>query len=459
MNTNPTEKALLARALQILAAIFGLFSRARAGLNDFSSYTSYSLGVAWPEAVAIGDVNHDGRNDVVLCTSNYGGTNRNSLLVYCQSETGQLQAPVRYSAAAAAYAVVIADLNGDGLKDVAIGQKSSGVRVFYQDSEGTLQSFADIATDYAYSLCAGDFNHDGLCDLAGIGWSGGFVDVWQQTTQGTLARMGQYAASYNGYNDLKAADVNGDGWCDIVVCSGQGAGPDLSLLLQTNGGFAEPVYLNLDGSGIPGGIGIGNAGGVGRNDLVLSYGGNRPNSFVRVFRQQADGTFSLGSPMASYDIPKAVFVLDVDMNGLEDIVVAHSGWNRVGVYYQAAPGVFGTEQIFLTGTAASAYGPAAMAVGDFTGDDMPDIALADRSAGLVILKNQLAAPRLRISGLTRNKAGQFVVSSRFRGPDGRCTVRTSVDLANWTNAGVMNGSFWIDTNSPASSSRFYRLAD
>jgi hypothetical protein len=231
------------------------------------------------------------------------------------------------------------------------------------------------------------------------------------------------------------------------------------VLAQTNGGFAPAAYLDLGGNEVTAGVGIGDASGDGLNDLVVSYGGNRPTSYVRMFRRTAGGSFAVEPAIASYDIPKGISVIDVDMNGLADIVTAHSGWNRVGVYYQTAPGVFGAEQLFICGTASSQYAPNAWAVGDFTGDDMPDIAIADHNQGLVVLNNNLPAPRIRLSGVAQNRAGQSVISSQFRGADGRCTVHASSDLINWTNVGVMTGSFWVDTNSTVLPKRFYRVAN
>jgi len=140
-----------------------------AGTYDFWSYKTNSVDGAWGEAVAIGDLNNDGRKDVVMCTSSYGfSTNRESLLVFYQGASGQLQSPVKYLAGGAAYAVVIADFNGDGLNDVAIGRQTSGIRVFLQDTNGTLQNYADYTTPNAYSLCAGDFNHGGTNDLIAV---------------------------------------------------------------------------------------------------------------------------------------------------------------------------------------------------------------------------------------------------------------------------------------------------
>src|ERR1051326_658949 len=99
---------------------------------QLSNYVAYATG-SWPEAVAIADLNGDGRKDVVLSTSSYFNTNDNSILIFFQNAQGTLNPPIRYAAGANAVSVAIADFNGDGKLDIAVGKKTSGIRVFWQD--------------------------------------------------------------------------------------------------------------------------------------------------------------------------------------------------------------------------------------------------------------------------------------------------------------------------------------
>lgn len=85
----------------------------------------------------------------------------------------------------------------------------------------------------------------------------------------------------------------------------------------------------------------------------MSYGGNIPSAFVAVFVQGQDGT--LQSPVfptySSYDIPKPVEVVDVNLDGLADVVTLHSGWQRVGVYRQNN-GTLGSYSLYTSRSAA-----------------------------------------------------------------------------------------------------------
>ena len=429
------------------------------GSVTFSNSVSRATG-SWPEAVAIGDLNGDGRKDVVMTTSAYASnTNDNSILIFFQNASGGLDAPVRYAAGAAAVSVAIADFNGDGRNDIAVGKKSAGIRVFLQDATGGFTNFTDYPTANANLICAGDFNNDGRTDIAGIGFSSSQVDVFTQTTNGTLAFSAQYTADYAGFNDLKAGDVNGDGLSDIVVMNGQTYGvPNLSVLLQTNGGFAPAVPYSLGGNLLTTGVGIGDVTGDGRNDVVVCYGGNRPNSKISVFDQTAGGVLTLSATNDSYDIPEGIVVADMDMDGRSDVVTLHGGWQRAGVYLQNSSGTLNSELLFPI-PYASSYNPHGLAVGDVNGDGKPDIVIADYNNGLVILYNSSPPPPFKISGIKVKPGGQVVLTAPYPGPHGSCIVQRGDSLGNWTTVGTMTDATWTDNDLTASPARFYRLVE
>ena len=448
-------KLTLRGKLSLLYSLALIFVCERALALSFAGYVTYPTG-SWPEAVAIADLNGDGRKDVVLSTSFYSNTNDNSILVFYQNQAGTLNPPIRYAAGAAANSVAIADFNGDGLKDIAVGKQGAGIRVFWQDAQGSFSNYTDYPTGNAYWICTGDFNNDGLSDIAGIGWSSSQVDVFTQGIGG-LTFSASYPASYSGYNDIKAGDVNGDGLSDIVVMNGQTyAVPNVSVLLQTNGGFSPAIICDLGGTELTAGVGIGDINADGRNDIVVCYGGNRPASKLAMFNQTPAGGFTKSGPLDSYDIPQGIAVADLDLDGRSDVVTLHGGWQQAGVYMQNSSGSLNSELLFPL-PYASSYNPHGLAVGDVNGDGMPDIVLADYNHGLVILYNTSPPPPFRISRLARKPNGSVVITGPYPGPRGYCYVQGSDNLKDWSTLGMMTDPTWTDTGSAGAPRRFYRL--
>ncbi|MET0334630.1 MAG: FG-GAP-like repeat-containing protein [Rhizobacter sp.] len=340
-----------------------------------------------PEAVAIGDVNNDGLDDVVMTTYfSFDPANDFKLVVYLQRADGTLAEPVRYANAGSygckSNSLAIADLDGDGRKDIAIGQGGCGVEIFLQRTDGTLASGNWLPSANSHRVRAVDVTGDGLADIVGAGADTREVSVWTQVG-GRISLPAVYAVEHTGGGDLDVGDLNGDGRPDIVVTSPTGeATRSIGVLLQQpDGRFAAPTYLGVDGTSPARGARIGDLNGDGRRDLVVSWGGSAPAA-LSVFYQRADGTLAPPVSRASLDYPGALAVADLNGDGRLDVVVAHDGWRSVGVYLQGVDGVLGEEERY-EGTDGSGN-LQGVAVGDVNGDGRPDIA----QAGLSLMVNR-----------------------------------------------------------------------
>lgn len=340
---------------------------------------------SWPEAVAIGDLNGDGRNDVALVTDFYNApSNDYKLFVFIQDAGGALLPPVVYGTHGAPGArpesVAIGDLNGDGRNDVAVGLWASGIDVFLQDSAGALGAPVLYATADSNKVRVGDVNDDGRMDIVGIGWGTNTAQVFYQTASGGLSAPVTLNVTHGGYDDLDLGDVNGDGLTDIVVMSGQSLLPNVGILLQRPaGGFEPAAYYTVASGTLTGGVAVGDVTGDGRNDVVL--GATYPYGLA-VFAQTDTGTLQgpISYPIWSY--PEPVEVADVSGDGLKDVVVFDGG--RIGVYLQGPGGVLWPEYQYSF-PYATHLNPHGLAVGDVNGDGLNDVVAANYNYGVVIL--------------------------------------------------------------------------
>ncbi len=132
--------------------------------------------------------------------------------------------------------VATGDVNGDGFDDIAAAAGPGGgphVRIFDGVTGAEISSF--FAFDPAFrggvSIGLGDVTGDLRADIAtGAGPGGGpHVKVFDAQSQATLHSFFAYAPNFRGGVSVRAGDVNGDGFADIVTGSGPGGGPHIKV--------------------------------------------------------------------------------------------------------------------------------------------------------------------------------------------------------------------------------------
>jgi hypothetical protein len=352
---------------------------------SFAPYQAYFVGSS-PQSVAIADVTDDGRPDVLVSTYGYSDPDNDfKLFVLPQMPDGTLGTPVKYATDAqyGHMALDTGDMNGDGRPDVVLATPS-GIDIFYQAVGGGLLPPQLIATsNEAFGAVVADMNLDGHQDIVTNTRDGVFL---LKATGGgfatsTVTTVPQW--------EVEVGDLNGDRFPDIAGCSGLSlCMPTLNVFVQRGrGGFGMRQYPANAGIWGACGIAVGDVTGDGADDATMSICANRPNALLNVF-PQVGGKLVLGAPTiySSYDIPEPLVVADMNGDNLGDVVTLHGGWMQAGVYLQEA-GALGPESLFPI-PYASEYKPKGLAVGDVNGDGKPDIVLADYTYGVVVLRQQ-----------------------------------------------------------------------
>ncbi len=375
----------------VICCVFSYNLCNAAGL--FLSYQAFSTGYR-PEAVAIGDVNNDKKNDVVITTSKYfDPPNDYHLHLFLQNDSGRLNSRIKYPAGNGE-SVDIGDVNNDGKNDVVVTANNS-VGVLLQNDSGGLDSMVTYVSHITqtYKLRVADLNNDGLSDVVVIGWTAGIAEVFHQNIGGTLDSPVAYPVLYGGYTDLDVGDVNNDNLTDIVISNGQMQTTDISVLLQNaDGTFGSPIYYDT-GIDKPNGVAVGDVNNDALNDIVVSYGGNTPSSFIGTFIQNTFGTLDSIVSYPSYDIPRPIDISDVNLDGKNDVIVLHSGWKKMGVFRQGEEGRLLPYELYSL-PYSGYFNPHGLAIGDINQDGANDVAYADQNRGLVILYHASKKPEI-----------------------------------------------------------------
>ncbi len=348
------------------------------GLNQvvrFEPAATYAVG-SGPLSVALVDLNRDGRDDVVIGTGSTGDPrNDHRLFVFLQGLNGALGRPQRLhtdGGDGSTMRLATGDLNGDGLPDLAVSV-ATGVDLFYDGLSGLSAPTLIPMPSLVLQVVVADVNHDGVADLVVDSVSGVSVLL------GSGGGFGQSSTiTTTVQSEIKVADVTGDGLPDVIGFTQSAVHVFRQL---ADGSFVLHDY-DLQSHWFPAAIDIGDVTGDGRLDVVMARGGNRPTSALDVFVQTPGGRLAPPVVERSYDIPGAIVAADVTGDGLDDVVVAHNGWEDIGVYCQLSDG---QEHLFPLPW-SNGYDALGVAVGDVSGDGKADILIADPDNGLLLLR-------------------------------------------------------------------------
>jgi hypothetical protein len=141
----------------------------------YTTFLSATCSGSYPVWIATGDVNGDGKADIVATINNYQNTGCpiNEVAVFTGLGTGKFSKPVFYSTGASAQSndVFLADVNGDGKPDIVISSADGTISVLLNKGKGTFGTAALISSVAALSphlnaLAIADFNGDGRLDIA-----------------------------------------------------------------------------------------------------------------------------------------------------------------------------------------------------------------------------------------------------------------------------------------------------
>ncbi len=149
------------------------------GDGTFQASVNYPAGPG-PAEIASGDFNGDGKLDLVV--ANAGGSFGTTVSVLIGNGDGTFQAPVSYPAGNEPFSVAVGDFNMDGKLDLIVADAgvSSGttVSLLFGNGDGTFQTAVPYTVGVgAVSVAVADLNADGLLDVAVANFSSNNVSV------------------------------------------------------------------------------------------------------------------------------------------------------------------------------------------------------------------------------------------------------------------------------------------
>lgn len=280
--------------------------------------------------------------------------------------------------------MAVADFNGDGVLDLAVANTvGNNIAVLLGNGSGEFtRSAASPVADAGgpIALAAGDWNGDGIPDLAIAHLNGDSVSVMLGDGSGgfTAVPGSPFAAGTNP-DFVAVGDFNGDGAEDLAV-SNLNSNSVTVLLGNGSGGFAQPAGGPFPVGGNPQCVVVEDFNGDGILDLATAdYAGT-----ITLLLGNGAGGFSeaSGSPLHVDGTPAFLAVGDFNSDAIPDLAVSSYNTGTVAVLLGDGKGGFAPAggSPFAVGTGRGAF-----AVADFNGDAFQDLAVANGSSDNVTI--------------------------------------------------------------------------
>jgi len=374
-------------SIGITAFVLSLSGAASAATFLFGSSFTYDEALrSWPEAVVVGDVSGDGRDDAVLATSDYADPMKAyRLFIYAQTMQGTLAAPIQLpylgTVGTLQLRMQMADVNNDGIKDIVVGH-DQGITVFI--ALGNMR-FAVTKTELPgplSSLAVADLDRDGNVDIVRQAYNDSALSVLIGDGTGAFRSIPGPLAHAAWHQSFEIGDVTGDGLLDLVFTN------QISLTVypgKGTGDFMTPreyAYPDEEPRGFSS-VAITDMNHDGRSDVLTTTSGNPPNAKIWIYTQAVDGSLSQPQVWTTYDMPEALMIADLDRNGYQDLLMMHAGWYRLGIYFQGRQGF--APEIGAWVPYATHYNQDGLTTGDLDSDGCTDVAIADYNHGLLAL--------------------------------------------------------------------------
>jgi hypothetical protein len=253
-------------------------------------------------ALHVADINGDGKPDLVFISnsSTPGMTTQTAIEAMMNDGSGNFKPATQIDAAANLAALAVADVNGDGKPDLVVSagnqftNATGSVQVYLGKGDGSFGKPSSLsAAAYPGALTIADMNHDGRPDIVVSTTdtnSNPVLDVMLGNGDGTFQAASPFQIPQNGITSLSVAEYSGGtqplavltsccGLAYPVVALGNASGPISNAgILGTGISSAFVKLVDVNGDGLP--------------DILLTSGINRQLA-IEVFLSSATASTTL----------------------------------------------------------------------------------------------------------------------------------------------------------------------
>jgi len=409
------------------------------GAATFESKVDFITG-SYPNGIAMSDIDGDGKPDLVV--TNYD----NSVSVFRNTSAsgsiaGNSFAPkVNFTTRSSPWNVVIGDVDGDGRPDVVFTNPiSNTVSVFRNTSTSGSINASSFASELDFttgldplSVAIGDVDGDGKPDLVIANNGSNTVSVLRNTCTSGSITANSFAPKVDFMTTsfptgIAIGDVDGDGKPDLVITNNGSNTVSVLRNTCTSGSITANSFapkVDFTTGSAPTCVAVGDVDGDGKQDLVVA---NERGNTVSVFRNTCTSgfiTISSFAPKIDFPMisePHCVSIGDIDGDGKPDLVVSDLLSNTVSVLRNTSTSgsvttsSFAPKVDFTTGWVSWS-----VAIGDVDGDGKPDLITANyNDSSISVLRNMIGGTSSQTTfQKTYGGAADEDIGNLLEAPDG-----------------------------------------
>lgn len=419
--------------------------------TGFTAGVSFS-GTPYPTAglpagVVSADLDRNGFPDIALVQNVFGGS---TVSVFLAASPGKLGPEADYPVPNGSFDLLGSDFNQDGALDLVVrNQSAPQLSILWNNGDGTFRTGPTLklgAVPTSFDL--GDFNHDGLLDIATVECTlssptSCSMNVYLGKGKGAFVKS-QSVHLAGPAGGLKVADLNGDGNPDLVIYR------TTQVLLwwgKGNGTFSAPSYLTPKDGNTVGSFAIADFNNDGKLDVVVDTGTNLSlmgclSGSAWFYKNIGGNNFSL----LWSGVGGCGNLVPIDMNGdLNEDLIFQNGHPDAGFWFGLlgnGDGTFQSQTVpdFLPYFPNVAGGVTAVYVRDLNLDSRDDYIIGDQFADEIMVAVQTGGYKNCPPPSSARLAAKICTPGAGASPTSPVLVRA----AGNSPAGVVQLQVWID---------------
>ena len=273
-------------------------------------------------------------------------------------------------------AIVKGDFDGNGWMDLAIANTGRNtVALLLNQQDGTSGDKFWKTYEWAvgvgpFDMVAGDFNRDGITELAVANADGNTISIMIGSKSGAMS-IGSIAAPGNP-RGIETADVDRDGKPDLIYTAYQ-ANTVTVLFGDGAGGFVSRFAGTAVGPQ-PQGVVAGDFNDDGKPDLAVANAGGG----LSILTGDGTGHFTKRNVAGAQNL-NVVTAGDLNHDGWLDVAAASQSSGAIGIYYGSASGLASAKIVYPSGAAS----PRGITIADLNNDGWTEVLTANRTSNTV----------------------------------------------------------------------------